>query len=389
MFIIVASTIGQIAAEIYVPSLPFISHDFQVSNSLVQISIAVFLFGMGVPGIFFGYISDYFGRRKILLITTSISSLGTLLCVIAPNIYILILGRFIQGLGFSGVGSLGRAILRDRMSGVELAKYASNLAIITVLVVDLSPFVGGFLQEYFGWRPIFAILFFYNLFAIFASYHFKEEHTRPDGGLQLSKIFTTTWQILHDKTFLKYNALSSLTYAVIMVYLAVASFLFENKLGLSPTEFGTTTFGLSFVFMFGSFCNGRLLHYVKINTLIHAGVILMCCATLLALGVATIFTLNYWSMVALVALVYLGSSALFSNSSALAFSSGDKSVGIASALYSSLQVLTAAIFSALISLFHVDSTLPLALFMVVIVVMMTFILRIKSHENIQLEHKKS
>lgn len=388
MFIVVASTIGQIAAEIYVPSLPFISHDFQVSNSLVQISIAVFLFGMGVPGIFFGYISDYFGRRKILLITTSISSLGTLLCVIAPNIYILILGRLVQGLGFSGVGSIGRAILRDRMSGVDLAKYASNLAIITVLVVDLSPFVGGFLQEYFGWRPIFAILFLYNLFAIYASYQFHEEHTRPTESLQLSKIFITTWQILHDKTFVKYNLLSSLTYAAIMLYLAVASFLFEGKLGLSPTEFGTTTLGLSFVFMFGSFLNGRLLHYLKIKSLIQSGVTLMCLAAFFALALATILPLTYIGLIVFVALVYLASSALFSNSSALAFSNSDKSVGIASALYSSLQVLTAAVFSALISLFHVNSTLPLAIFMLIIVAVMVLVLQIKSHENIQLENRK-
>ena len=68
-----------------------------------------------------------------------------------------------------------RAILRDRMSGVELAKLASNLAVITVLVIDVSAFFGGFLQQYFGWRPIFAILLGYNLFAIYISYQFKDD----------------------------------------------------------------------------------------------------------------------------------------------------------------------------------------------------------------------
>ncbi|HCY38681.1 MAG TPA: hypothetical protein DHV02_02360, partial [Neisseriales bacterium] len=173
-FIVVTSSIGQIAAEVYIPSLPYISRDFQVSSSLTQLSIAVFLFGMSLPGILFGYISDFFGRRKILLIATSLSGCGTLLCLMAPNIYVLILGRFIQGLGFSGVGSLSRAILRDRMSGVELARYVSYLAMITVLAIDISPFIGGFLQEYFGWRPIFALLLVYNLLAIYLSYQFKD-----------------------------------------------------------------------------------------------------------------------------------------------------------------------------------------------------------------------
>ena len=48
----------------------------------------------------FGYISDYFGRRKILILSTSISSVGTLMCLAAPNVYALIIGRLIQGLGF-------------------------------------------------------------------------------------------------------------------------------------------------------------------------------------------------------------------------------------------------------------------------------------------------
>jgi len=258
LFLVVTSTIGQMAAEVYIPSLPFIAHDFQVSSSLTQISIAVFLFGMSIPGIFFGYISDFFGRRRILLIATSISFVGTLLCMCAPNIYILILGRFIQGLGFSGVGSLSRAILRDRMTGVELARFASNLAMILAFVIDVSPFIGGFLQEYLGWRPIFAMLLLYNALAIYMSYHYQDDgQTTLNEHLQLSRLLHISLGTLKNRTFLIYNTLAALTYSVLMAYLAVASFLFEKVIGISPTEFGATTLGLSFVHMFGSFLNGR------------------------------------------------------------------------------------------------------------------------------------
>ncbi|RTL10333.1 MAG: Bcr/CflA family efflux MFS transporter [Neisseriaceae bacterium] len=378
LFIIVTSTIGQIAAEIYIPSLPYISHDFLISNSLTQLSIAVFLFGMAVPGIFFGYISDYFGRRKILILSTSISSVGTLMCVVAPNIYVLIIGRLIQGLGFSGVGSLSRAILRDRMSGVELAKFASNLAVITVLVIDVSPFFGGFLQQYFGWRPIFAILLCYNLFAIYISYQFKDDSSAElNEQLNLGRILHSAYDVIKDKTFFKYNMFSALTYAVLMSYLAVASFLFENKIGISPTEFGTTTLGLSFVYMLGTFTNGRLLRHFHMDQLIRNGVVLMWVTALYCLLIATLIPLSYWSLVILVVLIYLSSSALFANSSAQAFSSVGKSVGVASALYSSVQVFVAAVFSALISLFHVHSTLPLAGIMLILCVLMTGLFAIK------------
>lgn len=374
LFLVVTSTIGQMAAEVYIPSLPFIAHDFQVSSSLTQISIAVFLFGMSIPGIFFGYISDFFGRRRILLIATSISFVGTLLCMCAPNIYILILGRFIQGLGFSGVGSLSRAILRDRMTGVELARFASNLAMILAFVIDVSPFIGGFLQEYLGWRPIFAMLLLYNALAIYMSYHYQDDgQTTLNEHLQLSRVLHISLGTLKNRTFLIYNTLAALTYAVLMAYLAVASFLFEKVIGISPTEFGATTLGLSFVYMFGSFLNGRLLKHFAMNRLIKNGIVLMWLGCGLLFLYATVLPLTYWGLVLFVAVVYLGCGALFSNSSAQAFTSIDKNVGSASAVYSTMQVLYGAGFTLLISWFHPTTTLPLAMIVGGICILMTII----------------
>jgi len=141
-FVVIISTIGQMSAEVYVPSLPYIAREFNVSDSLVQLSISYFLLGMGITAIFFGYISDFIGRRKILLISSIISSIGTFICCAAPNIYWLIIGRLCQGVGFSGVSGMGNAILRDKFHGVEYAKYLSYLgiafAITGVAVISLS-----------------------------------------------------------------------------------------------------------------------------------------------------------------------------------------------------------------------------------------------------------
>ena len=97
---------------------------------------------------------------------------------------------------------------------------------------------GGFLQQYFGWRPIFGILLCYNLFAIYISYQFKDDsNAELNEQLNLGRILHSAYDVIKDKTFFKYNMFSALTYAVLMSYLAVASFLFENKVGISPTEF--------------------------------------------------------------------------------------------------------------------------------------------------------
>ncbi len=386
-FIVVTSSIGQIAAEVYIPSLPYISRDFQVSSSLTQLSIAVFLFGMSLPGILFGYISDFFGRRKILLIATTLSSVGTLLCLMAPNIYVLILGRFIQGLGFSGVGSLSRAILRDRMSGVELARYVSYLAMITVLAIDISPFIGGFLQEYFGWRPIFALLLAYNLLAVYLSYQFKDNlSTLLNSHLRLNRILHIAWESLREPLFFKYNLLAALTYAAVMALLTVASFLFEHELGLSPAEFGATMLGLSFVYMFGAFVNGKLLHYFTMAQLVRNGIVVMWLSCIFLLVDTLFFSLSYWGLVSFIALLWLGCSALFANNSSIAFSVINKNIGVSSALFNTVQILFAAIITAAISAFSAYSTVPLSVFMVGICLGLTalFNWKIQSKEGIKL-----
>lgn len=384
-FIVVTSSIGQIAAELYIPSLPYISHDFQVSSSLVQLSIAVFLLGMSLPGILFGYISDFFGRRKILLIATTISGCGTLLCLIAPNIYILIIGRFIQGLGFSGVGSLSRAILRDRMTGVELARYVSYLAMITVLAIDISPFIGGFLQEYFGWRPIFGLLFIYNLLAIYLSYNFKESMERLNDNLHLTRIFKIALSSLGEPVFLKYNLMAAFCYAAVMSLLTVASFLFEHVLKLSPAEFGSTMLGLSFVYMFGAFLNGKLLRYFVMNKLVRNGIVMMWLSVIFLIISTIVCPISYWGLIGFIALLWLGCSALFANNSSIAFSVIKKNIGVSSALFNTIQILFAAIITAAISSFSAYTTVPLAIFMVGICLGLTVLYNWKIQGNAHTE----
>ena len=367
IFIVVTSTIGQMAAEIYIPSLPYIARYFQVDDSLVQLSLSVFLFGLALPGIFFGHISDYLGRRKILIIATTIGLIGNLLCLSATNIYLLILGRFIQGLGLSGVGSTSRAILRDKMTGVELAKYSSYLAIILVIVIDTAPFIGGVLQEYVGWRSIFGVLLMYNILAIVFSYRYvDDDKVVLNESLNFRGLPQIVLNIVKNKIFMKYNLIATFTYVAIMLYLTAASFFFVFKIGLSPAQFGTTTLALAMVYITGSFINGKLLKYVSMDKLISNGAILMMLATSLLFAMAFIIEPSYWLMLVFVSFVYLACGQLFSNSSASAFTAMNKNVGVSSAVYSSIQILVAAIFTAILSLFSNATVLPFACLMLVV-----------------------
>lgn len=124
-FIVLLGTIAQISAEIIAPSLPFMAKEFAVGESIVQLTVSCYILGMAIPAIMFGVLGDIVGRRRVLLVGSSISMCGSLICVVAPNIYMVILGRVIQGIGFGGVSGMGYTLVMDKYKGIELAKFAS------------------------------------------------------------------------------------------------------------------------------------------------------------------------------------------------------------------------------------------------------------------------
>jgi len=359
-FVVIISTIGQMSAEVYVPSLPYIAREFNVSDSLVQLSISYFLLGMGMTAIFFGYISDFIGRRKILLISSIISSIGTFICCAAPNIYWLIIGRLCQGVGISGVSGMGNAILRDKFHGVEYAKYLSYLGIAFALSIDLAPFIGGFLQEWFGWRIIFVLILLYNLLVIYLAYRYKETLLIKVYEANWSDLFLKVVLVCKNKDFVVYSLVSAIIYSIFMAYIAVATFIVQELIGKSPIWFGTMTLCLSFLYAFFSFLNGKLLNRISIHNVVIVGYVFVALSAIMLI-LLPIFKLNVTMFLIAIAPMVIGSAFIFASASALSFATIYENIGVAAAISGSSRLLVGFIVIAILSRFHTTSTLPLGL----------------------------
>jgi MFS transporter, DHA1 family, 2-module integral membrane pump EmrD len=360
IFIIVISTIGQMSAEVYVPSLPYIGKDFSAPDALVQLSISYFLLGMAIFGIFFGYASDFIGRQKILLISSLFSALGTLICAISPNIYWLIIGRLFQGVGFSGISNMGSAILRDNFHGVEYAKYLSYLGIAFALSIDLAPFIGGFMQEWFGWRSIFILIFIYNLLVIYMGYRYKEKLILKEYKHGLHDFIKKIALVCKNKNFVTYSLVSAIIYSIFMAYIAVATFLVQGAIGKSPIWFGTMTLCLSCLYAVFSFLNGKLLNMVSIHNMVKLGYILVTLSAFILILIS-LFKLNIIGFLLAILPMFIGSAFIFANSSALSFNTIHENIGVASAVGGASRLLFGFIVTATLSRFHTASTLPLGI----------------------------
>jgi len=353
----------QMSVDLYTPSFPAIQKSLNTNLSHVQFSLSLFMLGFSCSHPIFGPWSDKIGRKRPLLIGIGLNTLGSIICMCSPSISILIFGRFIQGLGIGSCNSVGRSLARDLLSANQLAKMGAQIGMVSVLFLALSPTVGGYLQNYLGWRSNFMFLSLVGAALGLALFFFLPEtnkHLNPDAtSLKTMKHNYST--LLRSHVFMGYTLSACFAGASIVVYLAIAPFLLQQVFGLTPIEYGW----LAFVMAGGFFLSGMLNHFFVMNkgikfmlfcgciTTLSAGLILLICSFF------NIVTLP--SLMFAIALFSIGSGLTFMNAFAGAFDPFPHMAGTTGALYGFMQDLMAAAATALIACLSLISQFSLAL----------------------------
>ena len=130
---------GPFVTDMYLPSLPSMGEYFSTSSSMVQLGLTTSMIGLAVGQIFFGPLSDRYGRRIPLQVAMWLFIVSTIFCLFAQNIQQFVAFRLIQGIAGAGGIVIARSIATDKFSGKDLAKM---LAIIGAINGIVSPLVG-------------------------------------------------------------------------------------------------------------------------------------------------------------------------------------------------------------------------------------------------------
>src|SRR5580693_7092517 len=103
------TALGPLSMDMYLPSLPDIARALQAPILDVQLTISSYLIGFAVGQIFYGPISDRFGRKPVLLAALALFCVGSIICATTESIQHLVAMRFVQALGGAGSVVLGQA----------------------------------------------------------------------------------------------------------------------------------------------------------------------------------------------------------------------------------------------------------------------------------------
>ncbi len=362
LIMVLVSSLGQLTSDLYLPSLPAIAIDLHSNNHAAQWTLSIYMLGFAITQLLYGPISDGVGRRKPLLLGLMLGLVGGVMCFFAHDIQALMIGRLIQGVGAGATLSLPAAILRDIFEGKNLAKYSSYAGLISAGVLAMGPLLGGYVQEYCGWRADFILLMVYSLIALIAVFCLVPEtntHTHPE-NLRPRIIKQNLSTLFVSPIFIGYCACSLFAYGAILAWLTSGPIVLQTVVGLSPVSFGWLYILTGIAFSLGAFSNGKAVGAIGIERMLRFGLMIILLAGVLMAGFKFVGYVNAVVIMLPVLLVMFGASWVFPNSSAGIFQPFPKIAGTAAAIFYSARVLAGSIFSGLVAWMPSHSQLPMA-----------------------------
>lgn len=353
------SAFGPLSIDMYLPALPRMAEDLRAADTTVQLTLSAFIAGLALGQLVLGPLSDAVGRRRPLLAGLALYVVGSVLCTVSPDAWLLVAARLVQSLGAAAGIVIARAIVRDLYSGTAMTKFFSTLMLVSGLAPILAPLIGGQLLNWTSWRGVFVVLTAFGALLLVVVVFALPEPSSVRSPARLGQVMRTYGRLALDRNFAGYALASGLLFASMFAYISGSSFVLQGVYGLSPQAY-SVVFGANGVgLVLAGQLNGRLVGRIRERALLFSGLLL---GTLGGTSVLLAAFLRAPLAVLLVSLFLLVSSIglVTPNASSLALAEHARSAGAASALLGVLQFVVGAVATPLAGLGGPGTAVPMA-----------------------------
>ena len=355
------SAIGPFAIDMYLPALPTIKESLHTNVGMAQMSLMAFFVSLGIGQLVYGPWSDMAGRKLPIYFGLSVFALGSIGCVLAPDIHTLIGFRFLQGLGACAGMVVPRAIVRDMHTGHDAARLMALLMLVFSVSPILAPLTGSLVIRLASWRGIFWTVMGAAVFGLILVRTVLKETRPPELRVtsNMRSAFVAYGTLLKDRHYLGLIFIGSFGIASFFAYLANSSFVLIDHYGLTPTHY-SLAFSINAVAFIGAAqFTGRLgkryglARVVRMAVTGYAATMLV----LLALEASGVDRLGVLMALLFVGYGFLG--LVIPSTAVLALEAHGKIAGTASALMGTTQFVTGACVIAILGRFVDGTSLPM------------------------------
>ena len=328
----------------------------------VQLVVSMFVLGMVLGELVFGVLADAYGRKLTIQIGLGIFAIGCVVSVLAGSLEVVLVGRFIQGIGAAGPQIGSRALIRDRFEGAEMARVMSFIMMIFALTPMIAPALGQIIVAYGGWQSVFAVFLAAALvislwMGLRQPETLPQERRRPFTAASIGK---GLWEVVKTRVSFGYTIAAGLIFGAFNCYLISSQQIFADIFDIHETYalyFG----GLAIPIAIAGFLNSVLVMRFGMRSLcrlalyISAGLSgMFLLAAFLNGGVLPLSAFLIWAVVS-----FFTMGLMFGNVNAIAMEPLGHLAGIGAAVIGSLSTLMSGIIGWYVGSKYDETLIPL------------------------------
>ncbi len=235
-FLALISAFPPLSTVLYLPALPQMVEALDTTQTSVNMTLSMFFLFFSMGLLFWGPLSEKFGRKPILLSGLTIYVLASVFCAFSQNVEQLIAGRIIQALGGSAGTVVATAIVKDIYSGREREKVMATIMSMVIIAPMVAPVIGALLLKYTSWRTIFLMLAAIGATALLRGMFFRETLSGKFTGSVIGS-WCRLLVVLKNPGFSSLLLIFSLAPIALMAFLASASYIYIDGFNLTEGQF--------------------------------------------------------------------------------------------------------------------------------------------------------
>ena len=239
-------SIVRIGASIYLPAMPLIADELQISKAMMSNTLTVYFVVFASFTLVAGILSDAYGRKRVLMSGMGFFLLGAVICALSDSYEMLMFGRVVQAFGASMVPGTLMAMIRDACSDVKVVSLMGWLTVLGGLFLVAAPIIGGVLTHLWGWSANFWFLaLFTSAVLVLTRLQMQETHSEDARTpVSLGRTFSTSLTMLGSSSFILVLMPVIAFYAIQGAFLAAVPFILMGEYGLDPVLFGISNINI-------------------------------------------------------------------------------------------------------------------------------------------------
>lgn len=368
VFLGLLSAFAPFVTDMYLPTLPSLGDEFNTSASMIQLGLTTSLVGLAIGQLFFGPLSDKYGRKSMLAMSIMLFCIATVLCVFSRGIEMFLAMRFFQGIGASGGIVLSRSVAADLYRGRQLAKMMAIIGAVNGVAPVVAPVIGGVVASFAGWQGIFMVLLAIGLLLLMMNLFFHESLSRSMRATgSILSMMGCYRDVFANREFMAYATTFAMSQGVLFAYIAAAPFIVQHNFGFDEMQF-SVVFGINALAIgLGSAMSMRFKTMQKASHFGTCGMLVMAVAML----VSNLTLRSFWGYEVATWFMLLAMGFVFTGATTVAMDKGRDHIGAASATVGASGFIIGGLVSPLVGIGDVLIASPVVCICCALVAMIT------------------